>query len=41
MQEQLKIIPWAHVGYDMVSSQRGALHQVGYNQSHIQHVQME
>ena len=29
--EYLTIIPQAHVGYEMIDSQRGATHLVGYN----------
>ena len=37
----LTIIPWARVGYELVNSQRGANHRVGYNLSHIQQARME
>ena len=33
----LTIIPQVHIGYGMVDSQRGMLHQVGYN--HLNDIQ--
>ena len=38
---QLIIIPRAHVGYKKVNCQLGPTGLIGYNQSHIQQVQME
>ena len=41
LQIYLAIIPWAHIGYEMVNSQQGPWGRFGYNQSHIQQVRME